>query len=70
MHGYLLKDAKDTDEGKAYRKAYNAAWTVIQHHSAYAFGLEQPWFKSQDERIMQDIKVCTDSQISDSASNC
>ena len=24
MHGYLLKDVKDTDEGKIYRKAYNA----------------------------------------------
>jgi hypothetical protein len=60
VHGYFLKDAKDTDEGKIYRKAYNAARTVIRRHSAYAFGLErQAWFKSQDERIMQDIKVRT-----------
>ena len=48
LHGYSLKDVKDTDEGKAYRKAYNATRTVIQCHSAYAFGLEQQaWFKSQ-----------------------
>lgn len=44
-HGYSLTAAKDTEEGRAYKKAYAAARTVILRHSRYEFEHERAtWF--------------------------
>lgn len=59
VHGYLLKDAKGTPEGRAFQAAYHATKACLRRWSKHYFEIERDeWFSSQDARAIASARVC------------